>query len=84
MLAVAQNKKYVNIDILILFGYILKTTYPSSTRGDIQTPGVGRISRPRAGFFTSMALEGANKQWIWKVLTFFLLVLDSPVIMISK
>lgn len=56
MLAVAQNKKYVNIDILILFGYILKTTYPSSTRGDIQTPGVGRISRPSAGFFTSTAL----------------------------
>jgi hypothetical protein len=56
MLAVAQNKKYVNIDILILFGYVLKTTYPSSTRGDIQTPGVGRISRPSAGFFTSTAL----------------------------
>lgn len=47
----------------------MSTTYPSSTRGDIQTPGVGRISRPRVGFFTSTALEGVNKQWIWKVLT---------------
>lgn len=52
-----------------LLGYIMSTTYPSSTRGDIQTPGVGRISRPRAGFFTSTALVGVNEQWIWKVLT---------------
>ncbi|REG83754.1 hypothetical protein DFP81_105120 [Marinomonas pollencensis] len=52
-----------------LVGYFMLTTYPSSTRGDIQPPGVGRISRPSVGFFTSKVLEGAGKPWIWKVLT---------------
>lgn len=50
----------MDIVILILFGYIMLTTYPSSTRGDIQIPGVGRLSRPSAGFFNSTARKALN------------------------